>query len=353
MDLWDNKISRCEKTELLTTVNLISICNYVSHSIVLISLSFTFFLSISCFGQQLNMDDSIILLEELLQEDLNDELSPYTGTRKVSISVKGNELTITYRWENNKDVLNPYHWNKGINYTELIFNTSNISGIFKKDYQGKKAVALRCKKQNKSCCYFRENAIQEFYSYQFFDQPNFINDFDFVHLFYLSNSKIQERTYNRLNYILSQIDDDLVSKTEVDDIKTNSQSENIVMIPLNSNGGVSYLEINLGGYQTKAILDSGASDLSINEDVEKQLLKQGLIKKSNYLSPSLYRIANNSVIECRRFIIPFVMVGKAKAYNVKCSVGSKKGDLLLGGSFLRQFQSFKVDNKDNKLIIEI
>ena len=59
-------------------------------------------------------------------------------------------------------------------------------------------------------------------------------------------------------------------------------------IPLTLRNGVYSLNLDISGTQiVSAILDSGASDVTISKNIEDELIRKGKISKSNYLSPAL------------------------------------------------------------------
>lgn len=167
---------------------------------------------------------------------------------------------------------------------------------------------------------------------------------------------------NAYKYLFAKIEEDGTYKRQDNDpfapnnynansveIKGNTSSSDIKLDKAN---GIYYLNVTIGSISKKFILDSGASEILISEDLENELIKQGIIKKVDYLTPALYRIADGSVVQCRRVILPSVKIGGFTVKNVNASVGIGQTPLLLGKSFLDKFKSWKIDNISQTLKLE-
>jgi len=133
-----------------------------------------------------------------------------------------------------------------------------------------------------------------------------------------------------------------------------SSSRTEYKIKLLKENGVYTLPIKLSGITVgKAILDSGASDITISKNIEDELIRQGKISKSSYLSPALYKIADGSIIQANRFILPEITIDDLKVPNVICSVMvNNSSDILLGQGFLKRFTSWQLDNLTSTLILK-
>ena len=133
--------------------------------------------------------------------------------------------------------------------------------------------------------------------------------------------------------------------------KATVKSSKRLAIPLKYSNGVFYVSVQINGIQYPFILDSGASETTISEKVEKQLVNRGLIKPSNYLSNGLYKLADGSIVESRRVRIPKITVGNKTIFNVVAAVNAKRSPNLLGQSFLNKINSWTIDNANHQLII--
>ena len=99
-------------------------------------------------------------------------------------------------------------------------------------------------------------------------------------------------------------------------------------------------------------VDSGASDVSIPEDVATTLIRTGTISESDFLGEQTYRLADGSKVKSQTFRIRQLTVGNRTVNNVMGSVAGVKGSLLLGQSFLSRFSSVKFDYGRNVLVLE-
>ncbi len=111
------------------------------------------------------------------------------------------------------------------------------------------------------------------------------------------------------------------------------------------------LEIN-NALKLDFIFDSGASIVLIPEDVFRVLLRMKTIKKEDMLGVQKFTIADGSTMEKPIFLIKSLKIGNIEVNNIKASVGELNSDLLLGQSFQKKFKVLKIDNRNNKLIIE-
>ncbi|MBS4063888.1 MAG: retroviral-like aspartic protease family protein [Chitinophagaceae bacterium] len=173
------------------------------------------------------------------------------------------------------------------------------------------------------------------------------------------NSKPHLRVYyNGLKYLISQLklEVDAQNKITVEDPFANQKQDKLIprkdVIILSKGEGVSFVHVTLGKKSVKFILDSGADDCSISDKLESELLKNGDVKKSDYLPNGLYKLADGSIVECRRFKINKMKVGTTVVSNVVVSVGSEDAPNLLGQSFLKKLKRWTIDNDKGVLIIE-
>lgn len=171
----------------------------------------------------------------------------------------------------------------------------------------------------------------------------------------------QKKLFNAFKYFFELIgqdgsyirkDDDPFSpnnfRNEKSTVINNSNNKNVALTKI---GGVYHLPVTIGNLTKNFILDSGASDVLISQEIEKNLIDNKKITKSNYLSPALYKIADGSIIECRRLLLPEIKIGNYIVKNVIASINSNGNTLLLGKSFLDKFQSWTIDN--NKQILKL
>lgn len=115
-------------------------------------------------------------------------------------------------------------------------------------------------------------------------------------------------------------------------------------IQLTSQNGVYYINISIGNISKKFILDTGASDVLISKEYERQLIQKGYLKKEHYITDGLYRIADGSIIKSRRLLIPELEIGGFVLTNVRASVVNSGNTMLLGQSVLDKFSSWNINN---------
>jgi len=131
-----------------------------------------------------------------------------------------------------------------------------------------------------------------------------------------------------------------------------SKERKSTVVQLHKNGGIYLVNIKLGNKPATAILDSGASVVSISKKLERELLKDKIITKRDYISPAKYRIANGDILTAKRFVLPSLTVGKLKMRDVVCSIVDDATSILLGKSFLDQFAKWSIDNDKQTLTLE-
>jgi clan AA aspartic protease (TIGR02281 family) len=99
------------------------------------------------------------------------------------------------------------------------------------------------------------------------------------------------------------------------------------------------------------VLDSGAADVSVPEDVFKTLLRTRTVTESDFREPGVYVTADGSKQLGRRFILHEVRVGARVVKDVVASVAPDSADPLLGQSFLGTLPGWAIDNTRHALVI--
>ena len=118
-----------------------------------------------------------------------------------------------------------------------------------------------------------------------------------------------------------------------DKSKSNS---NVVKLPISSRGNMKYIKIQAGGYYYNFLIDTGASTMTINSSLEKNLIRSGKIRKGSY-RPVRYQIADGSTVVLYETVISSIEIGGRTFRNVKVAIGDENTSLLLGMSFLNSF----------------
>ncbi|MBF0694359.1 MAG: retroviral-like aspartic protease family protein [Flavobacterium sp.] len=285
----------------------------------LVVLFFIAQLNIS-FAQTLTVNETVNYINELYRQSEN-------GLYILTLSPNG-KLTLYQDYSK---------WNYTMNVAEV-----KIGNIYTGSYGP--TFDLICKNYGEQCIMLNSSQSQNRQQIQNRDLyllKKFNNSFKYLF------AKIEEDgTYTRQ-------DDDPFAPNNYNshsvEIKGNTSSSDVKLDKAN---GIYYLNVTIGSISQKFILDSGASEILISEDFEKELIKQGIVTKVDYLTPALYRIADGSIVQCRRVILPSVTIGGFTVKNVNASVGNGQTPLLLGKSFFDKFKSWKIDNISQTLKLE-
>lgn len=97
------------------------------------------------------------------------------------------------------------------------------------------------------------------------------------------------------------------------------------------------------------IIDSGASDVQIPFDVFSTLVRANTIQETDLSGEQTYVLADGSKKKSPKFVIRELKIGNHVLRDVPGSVGSSTGSLLLGQSFLSNFDEWTLDNKRHVL----
>ena len=124
-------------------------------------------------------------------------------------------------------------------------------------------------------------------------------------------------------------------------------------IPMKKDGGIYVVPVLINNAITlDFMVDSGASDVSIPEDVVTTLIRAGTIRDTDFIGQETYKLADGSKVKSETFRIRSLKVGDRVLENVTGSVAGRKGTLLLGQSFLGRFKSWSIDNTKHLLVLE-
>ena len=128
--------------------------------------------------------------------------------------------------------------------------------------------------------------------------------------------------------------------------------ENCEKVGLTKEGSVYYITVKIGSTKRRFILDSGASEVNISEELERELILGGIITKSDYLPKGRYKTANGTMQECRRVMLKTITLGPHTISNVTASISNDDSPILLGKSFLDRFKKWSIDNEKSELFLE-
>lgn len=294
-------------------------------------------------SQTLTIEETVDYINENLEKYSKSEFSD--GTYSILIQQNG-FLTLNYTDNQPKPLTNYYSYK--MYWTDVEVN--------QKGCYNSPCITLECKGQKKdrlglqgpTCITFSSGRTMNIdkQSILIFGQNNADKIFNaFEYLF--SELKLSDKYSDRID------DDDPFADNNLNRAKpyiSGTTSED--KISLETYGGVYKVWVKIGKLNKHFVLDSGASEISLSKNTERELIDNGIIKKENYIEPALFKLADVSIIKCRRLIIPELSIGNYKIKNVRASIGVADSPLLLGRSFLDNFRKWSIDNKAKELILE-
>lgn len=280
------------------------------------------------YGQQLNIVETLEYISNLhTKYDKYSNKDAGVKVVKYEIDEEG-FLSINFYLNGEKTATNSVHVND-INRRITYQNFSSETEI-----------KIECSTQN---CFIHKST-KEYYK----------NNFNI----YFTQEYNAIKMVNALNYLFSLIDEIKFKRDENDPFTSNninqtkskitdkSQTKKINLIEQNGTYGilVSFEKIN-----EIFILDTGASETTISNILEKKLLLNKSISKENYLVDGLYRIADGSIISQKRVMIKSITVGPHTVNNLIVSIGNAQSPLLLGRNFLDNFNNWTINNKEKTI----
>ena len=118
-------------------------------------------------------------------------------------------------------------------------------------------------------------------------------------------------------------------------------------------GGVFVLPAVING-STKSyfIVDSGAANVQIPEELADEMKRSGTLAESDFLGQRRFTLADGSALQQRVFRLKSLQIGDRTMENVLAAVGAPRSRALLGQSFLRRLSWWKIDNVKNAMEFE-
>jgi clan AA aspartic protease (TIGR02281 family) len=117
-------------------------------------------------------------------------------------------------------------------------------------------------------------------------------------------------------------------------------------IPLQRDRGAFHVvgKVN-GAVSVNFVLDTGASDILIPQEVADALTRAGALGRDDFIGTQTYQLADGSRVKSRRIVLREVTVGGQSVRNVVASIGPNRSPALLGQTFLSKFPSWTLDNE--------
>jgi aspartyl protease family protein len=107
-----------------------------------------------------------------------------------------------------------------------------------------------------------------------------------------------------------------------------------------------------GGTKSYFIVDSGAANVQIPEELADELKRAGTLTESDFLGQRRFTLADGSGLQQRVFRLKTLQIGDRTMENVLAAVGAPRSRALLGQSFLRRLSWWKIDNVKNAMEFE-
>ena len=99
------------------------------------------------------------------------------------------------------------------------------------------------------------------------------------------------------------------------------------------------------------VLDTGAAEVSIPQDVFLTLLRTKTVNDKDFIGPGIYIMADGSKHASERFILREMSVGSHVVKNVIANIIPVKGEPLLGQTFLARLSGWAIDNDRHMLVL--
>jgi hypothetical protein len=124
-------------------------------------------------------------------------------------------------------------------------------------------------------------------------------------------------------------------------------------VQFNRMGGVFVLPAVLNGTaKSYFVVDSGAGNVQIPQDVADELMRNGTLAQSDFLGDRGVVVADGRKLVQKTIRLRQIQVGNRVMDNVLASVGPRFSQALLGQSVLRRLNWWKIDNIRNAIELE-
>jgi clan AA aspartic protease (TIGR02281 family) len=118
-------------------------------------------------------------------------------------------------------------------------------------------------------------------------------------------------------------------------------------------GGVFVLSAHLnGGTPVYFIVDSGAATVQIPEEAAEAMKRNGTLTDADFMGQHRFILADGRTMQQRVFRLRSLQIGDRTMENVLATMGAPKSRALLGQSFLRRLNWWKIDNVKNAIEFE-
>lgn len=137
--------------------------------------------------------------------------------------------------------------------------------------------------------------------------------------------------------------------SDTSDISGNLETDTVTVITLS---GMHLVKATIGQSTRVWMIDSGASDLLVSEDYEKELRKAGLLSDADYVGTGSYTLADETRLDCRKYHLDQLRIGRFTVHNLVLASSPKVRQFLLGKSLWNKFSQWTIDNRRDVLILK-
>ena len=117
---------------------------------------------------------------------------------------------------------------------------------------------------------------------------------------------------------------------------------------LTNSGGEVRVKVTFGESEKYLTLDSGCSEVILNEDLAKVLKISGVIGPGDYLGVEMFELANGSEVAVEKYRVSEMSVGTCVVRDFVVGV-MEEGGMLLGMGYLGLFDSWELDHATQTL----
>ena len=118
-------------------------------------------------------------------------------------------------------------------------------------------------------------------------------------------------------------------------------------------GGVFVLSAQLNGtIPVYFIVDSGAATVQVPEEAVEEMKRNGTLTEADFMGQHRFILADGRTMQQRVFRLRTLQIGDRTMENVLATMGAPKSRALLGQSFLRRLNWWKIDNVKNAIEFE-
>lgn len=118
-------------------------------------------------------------------------------------------------------------------------------------------------------------------------------------------------------------------------------------------GGVFVLSARLAGStQAYFIVDSGAATVQVPEEAVEEMKRNGTLTEADFMGERRFILADGRAMQQRVFRLRSLQIGDRTMENVLATMGAPRSRALLGQSFLRRLNWWKIDNVRNAIEFE-